>query len=159
MATVDGVKVLPDAHGVIQGNGGLVDKMAGAAGTDRLEGHALFNQYFGDGGNDTFILANKFAIGAHSGQSTAFENQTTYITDFHGAGTSSGEQDFVAFQDYVPGTLNLDHVGTSGTPGAVLYFYTVDDVAGNTHNLIINSINGNALAQGDFAFVGLTAPV
>ena len=161
MATVDGVKVLPDAHGVIQGNGGLVDKLAGGAGTDRLEGHATFNQYYGDGGNDTFILADKFAVagGAHNGQSTVFGDQTTYITDFHGAGTSTGEQDFVAFQDYVPGTLQLDHTGTSGTPGAVLYYYTVDDIHGNTNNLIINSLNGNALAQGDFAFVGFTTPV
>jgi len=158
MATVDGVVTAPDAHGVVQGNGGLVDKLAGGPGTDRLEGHAAFNQYWGGGGNDTFIIADKFAVagGAHDGPSTVFENQTSYITDFHGAGTSTGEQDFIALQDYLPGTLQLDHTGTSGTPGAVLYYYTVNDGEGNIHNLIVNSLNGNPLGQGDFAFVGLT---
>jgi hypothetical protein len=159
MATVDGVVTLPDAHGVVQGNGGLVDRMAGDAGNNRLEGHAALNLYFGGGGNDTFIIADKFAVAGHvvNVKDTHFLNQTTYINDFHGAGTSTGEQDFIAFQDYVPGSLTLQHTGTSGTPGAVLYFYTVEDTSGNTHNLLVNSLNGNPIGQGDFAFVGLTA--
>lgn len=160
MATVDGVVTAPDAHGIIQGNGGLVDKMAGDAKGNLLEGHGAFNQYWGGGGNDTFIIADKFANagGAHNGPSTVFENQTSYITDFHGASTPHGtaEHDFIVFQDYVPGSLTLDHTGTSGTPGAVMYYYTVDDAQGNVHNLIINSLDGNPLGAGDFLYAGLT---
>ncbi len=50
MATVDGVAVKPDSHGVVQGNGGDIDKMAGGSGNDTLEGHADFNQYYGGAG-------------------------------------------------------------------------------------------------------------
>jgi len=158
MSTVDGVVKGPDAHGVVQGDGGAVDRMAGDSGSNRLEGHATLNLYFGGAGNDTFIIADKFAVagGAVNHSTTVFDEQTSYVNDFHGAGTSTGEQDFIAFQDYLPGSLTLDHTGKSGTPGAVLYYYEVTDVAGNIHNVIVNSLNGNPLGAGDFNFVGLT---
>lgn len=159
MSTVDGVVKGPDAHGVVQGDGGAVDRMAGDAGSNRLEGHAALNLYFGGAGNDTFIIADKFAVagGDVNKVSTVFLDQTSYVNDFHGAGTSTGEQDFIAFQDYLPGSLTLNHTGVSGSGGdAVLYYYSVQDVQGNTHNVIVNSLNGNPLSQGDFNFVGLT---
>jgi len=155
MALVDGVATAADAHGVVQGNGGDVDKMAGGSGTDRLEGHAAFNQYYGGAGNDTFILSDHFAVsaGAHDGASKDFTDQFAYISDFHGAGTSTGEQDFVSLQGFTPGTLQLLGSGTSGTPGATLYYYSVSDSSGHTFNFEINSLNGSALGEHDFQYV------
>lgn len=152
MATVDGVTKAPDARGVIQGDGGAVDKMAGGSGNDILKGHATFNQYFGGAGNDTFVISDKFAIqsGAHDGQSTAFGDQYAYITDFQGAGVTGG--DFIALEGFVAGTLNLEKTGTSGTSGAFLYYYSVQDATGHTFNFLVNSLNGNALGAGDFNF-------
>lgn len=157
MATVDGVVTAPDAHGVVQGNGGASDKMAGGSGSDKLEGHAAFNQYFGGAGDDTFIISDKFAneSGAHDGQSLAFADQYAYIADFHGAGQSNGtgENDFIAFSgDWNPASLTLEHTGTSGTGGAVLYWYSVQDNTGHTFNFMVNSLNGDALSAGDFQF-------
>lgn len=155
-STVNGVVKAPDAHGIIQGDGGLVDKIAGDANNNILQGHALFNQYFGSAGNDTFVLSDHFARsdGNVSGPATDFHTQTAYIADFHGAGTTSGEQDFIALQGYDPGTLQLLHTGISGTPGAVLYYYTVNDDHGNTFNFMINSLDGQPLdaTQRDFQF-------
>jgi hypothetical protein len=156
MATVDGVTTAPDAHGVVQGDGGAVDRMAGGAGGDRLQGHATFNQYFGYTGNDTFILSDNFAkaSGAHDGVSNSFDDQYAYITDFHGAGTSTGEQDFVALQGFTPGTLTLQGTSASGSGGpALIYHYSVQDATGHTFNFMINSLNGIGLSQGDFQYV------
>ncbi len=154
MPTVDGVTVAPDAHGVIQGDGGAVDKLTGGSGNDKLEGHAAFNQYYGGAGDDTFILSAHFAesSGAAQGQSTAFADQYAYITDFAGAGVDGG--DFLSLQGFAAGSLTLEHVGTSGTSGATLYYYSVVDAAtGHTFNFMVNSLNGNALGAHDFNYV------
>ncbi len=155
MATVDGVTVAADVHGVVQGDGGAVDKMAGGAGKDTLEGHAAFNQYFGGAGSDTFVVSAKFAGLAHEGASLAFADQYAYMADFQGAGGySSGDNDFIALSGFGAGShLDLAHVGTSGTSGATLYYYTITDgVTGDVTNFVINSVNGHGLAAGDYAF-------
>ncbi|MEH3047602.1 hypothetical protein [Sphingomonas adhaesiva] len=155
-ATVDGQATGTDAYGIVQGDGGAVDKMSGTSGNDRLEGHAAFNQYYGGAGNDTFIISYKFAVesGAHQGASTAFGDQYAYITDFGGASTwSATGNDFVAFSGFGAGaTLTLSHEGTSGTSGAKLYYYTITTAANEVFNVLINSVNGKALATGDYAF-------
>ena len=154
MATVDGVVTAPDIHGVVQGNGGAVDKLAGGSGNDRLEGHAAFNQYYGGAGDDTFIFSHKFAVesGAHQGQSTNFADQYAYITDFAGAGQVGG--DFIAFsgKDWDQSSLTLEHTGTSGTPGATLFYYSIADNDGHVFNFMVNSLSGQALGAGDFNF-------
>lgn len=161
MATVDGSVVAPDKQGVIQGNGGDVDKMAGGAGNDKLEGHAEYNQYYGGAGNDTFILAAKFGQTTDA-PSTVFADQASYITDFQGAnGTGStnpangtGDHDFIALTGFGEGsTLTLDHIGKSGTSGATLYYYNIFDThTGKYYNFEINSLNGKGLGAGDYAF-------
>ena len=155
--TVDGTKTAADAHGVIQGNGGAIDKIAGAAGGDRLEGHAAFNQYYGGAGNDTFIISHQMAVraGAHEGASTKFADEFAYITDFGGAGGwTSTNNDFVAFTGFSAGsTLTLVSDHASGKAGAHLLQYTITDAAsGDVFNVLINSVNGKALGKGDYAF-------
>jgi hypothetical protein len=149
---VDGVAKAPDSYGIVQGDGGAVDKMAGSDGNDMLQGHAKFNQYYGGAGDDTFKLVAKFANleGTHQGQSTAYADQFAYITDFQGAGVSGG--DFVNFTGFNAATLQLQHTGATSASGATLYYYSVDDAAGHTFNFIVNSLNGQALGQGDFGF-------
>lgn len=152
MATVDGAVVAPDAYGIIQGNGGDSDRIAGGAGNDKLQGHAAFNQYYGGAGNDTFILMNKWAVasGAHEGQSTVFTDQFAYITDFQGAGEVGG--DFISLSGFQAGTLQLERVGVSGTSGAMLYYYSVQNAEGQTYNFLVNSLTGKELGAGDFNF-------
>lgn len=154
---VDGTKTAPDANGIVQGNGGAVDKLAGDGDRDILQGHAAFNQYFGGAGNDTFILSSKMAhqADAYEGASTKFSNQFAYIADFGGAGGWSGtNNDFIALTGWGAGShIDLVKSGASGTPGATLYYYTITD--GVTHevfNFMINSLNGKALGKGDFNF-------
>ena len=158
MALVDGVATAADSHGIVQGNGADplngpgVDKLAGGSGNDKLQGQDAFNQYYGGAGNDTFILAAKFAnsAGAHQGQSTAFADQFAYITDFQGAGQVGG--DFIALSGFKAGTLQLEHTGVSNTAGAALDYYSVQDLNGHTLNFEINSLSGKALGAGDFNF-------
>ena len=152
MAMVDGVVTAPDQYGIVQGNGGAVDKIAGDSGQDMLQGQAKFNQYYGGGGDDTFKLVAKFANenGTHVGVSKAFTDQFAYITDFQGAGVAGG--DFVNFTGFDGSTLNLTHTGATSASGATLYYYSVADTDGNVFNFIVNSLSGAALGQGDFGF-------
>lgn len=155
-ALVDGSASGTDTYGIVQGNGGSTDKIAGTSGNDRLEGHAAFNQYYGGAGNDTFIISYSQAIaaGAHQGESTKLADQFAYITDFQGAGGwSATNNDFVAFSGFGAGaTLSVTHEGISGNTGAKIYYYAVTTAAGETFNIEINSLNGKALGAGDYAF-------
>ena len=154
MPTVDGVTTATDAHGVIQGNGGSVDKLAGGSGNDKLEGQAAFNQYYGGAGSDTFIIAAKFSTTSATA-SADFSAQAAYITDFTGGGGhSGGDNDFIAFTGFGAGSwLTLTHTGTSGTSGATIYYYAIHDgVTGDIVNIEINSLSGAALGAGDYAF-------
>lgn len=166
MATVDGVVTAPDANGKIQGNGGAVDKMAGDSGSNQLQGHADFNQYFGGAGNDTFVLAAKFGQTTHEA-SRDFSDIATYITDFHGAdgnvanSGNFGEHDFINLSGFGAGST-VELVGdpstqvNSGT--AMLYHYTVFDThTGDHYNFMVNSLNGQALGQHDFNFYASTS--
>lgn len=154
VASVDGTPTSPDAHGIIQGDGGEVDKITGTSGNDRLQGHAAFNQYYGGGGSDTFIISSKFAAaGAHNGQSLNFADQYAYITDFQGAGGwSASDNDFIAFNGFGAGsTLALEHSAPSGS--ATTYYYAIHDgVTGDVFNVMVKSLNGQALGAGDYAF-------
>ncbi len=168
MSMVDGTTTGADAHGVVQGNGGASDRMSNSgdggmstfvasssAGKDTLEGHSSFNQYYGGDGSDTFILGAKFAATAHQGASTTFADQFAYIADFQGAGGySATNNDFLALSGFGSGShIDLVHTGTSGTAGAMLYYYTITDgVSGAVVNFEINSTNGHALGAGDYAF-------
>lgn len=156
MATVDGVTKAPDSRGIVQGDGGDVDKMSGGSGKDILQGNAKFNQYYGGGGDDTFKIVAKWAEfnGTHQGQSLKFSDQFAYITDFQGAGVAGG--DFIALDGFVAGSLNLEHKGATSASGATLYYYSVLDTAGHTFNFIVNSINGNELGAKDFNYYGKT---
>ena len=151
---VDGVPTAPDVHGNIQGDGGAVDKLAGTSSKDILQGNAAFNQYYGGGGEDTFKIVANSAVnaGAHDGASKAFGDQFAYISDFQGAGQNGG--DFIALVGFCAESLQMTGTGTSGTPGAALYYYSVSDYHGNTFNFMVNSLDGHALCAGDFAFYG-----
>lgn len=156
---VDRERAYPDANGVIHGDGGPVDRMAGGAGGDRLEGRGGFNQYYGARGDDTFILNADFIGNAHLGASRNFEDQYAFITDFNGAQSAggTGEHDFIALSNFGVGShIDLVRESKSGTinaPAAVLYYYTVTDgITGAVHNIEVNSVNGKALGAGDFAF-------
>jgi hypothetical protein len=154
-ALVDGNPTSPDAYGQIQGDGGAVDKIAGTSGNDQLQGQAAFNQYYGGGGNDAFMINAKFAVqsGAHEGQSLDFGDQFAYITDFGGAGGwSASNNDFIKFVGFDSSTLTLEHVGASATPGAALYYYSVATTGGDVFNFVVNSLNGKQLGAGDFNF-------
>ncbi|WP_394654226.1 hypothetical protein [uncultured Sphingomonas sp.] len=153
MATVDGKTTAPDQYGIVQGDGGAVDKMSGGSGNDMLQGHAKFNQYYGGAGDDTFKLVAKFAQqeGTHIGQSKAYGDQFAYITDFQGAGVSGG--DFIALDGFVTGSVKLEHTGATNSSGT-LFYYSVMDTMGHTYNFIINSVNNTALGQDDFAYYG-----
>ncbi|MEH3038225.1 MAG: hypothetical protein PGN23_17290 [Sphingomonas adhaesiva] len=157
MATVDKTPTQPDIHGVVQGNGGTTDNLAGGAGNDRLEGHAANNSYYGGAGNDTFIISGKFAesSGAHEGASRAFGDQFAFVTDFGGAGGwSASNNDFIALIGWGAGsTLTLNGPAGDGANGAKVYYYTITDgVTGNVFNMEINSLNGKELGKGDYAF-------
>lgn len=149
---VDGVKTRADKYGIVQGNGGATDKIAGSAAKDILQGHAAFNQYYGGDGNDTFKLVAKWAnsSGAHQGQSLKFADQFAYISDFAGAGVAGG--DFIAFDGFKGSTLKMEHVGSTDAKGHTLYYYSVEDLSGHTFNFTINSLTGKALGKGDFGF-------
>jgi hypothetical protein len=150
---VDGVVTQADKYGIVQGNGGEVDKLAGSSSNDMLQGHAAFNQYYGGEGNDTFKLVAKFANleGTHQGVSKDFGDQFAYITDFQGAGRAGG--DFINFTGFDASTLELTHTGsTNAATGATLYYYHVADNDGHVFNFIVNSLSGAALGQGDFGF-------
>ncbi|TVV69971.1 hypothetical protein [Sphingomonas solaris] len=148
---VDGVTASPDQYGIIQGNGGAVDKLAGSSSNDMLQGHAAFNQYYGGAGDDTFKLVAKFANaeGTHQGVSTVFADQFAYITDFQGAGVSGG--DFVNFTGFDASSLELTKVGGTNASGT-MYYYNVTDLQGHVFNFQVNSVNGAALGAGDFGF-------
>lgn len=151
MATVNGVLAVADVRGIVHGTGGAVDKLAGGAGKDILQGHASFNQYYGGAGDDTFVISSKF--GTKTGAASKdFADQAHHITDFAGAGVQGG--DFVAFSGFGAGSsLTLTHTGTSGTSGATLYYYAITDgVTGDVTNVLINSLSGKALGAGDYAF-------
>lgn len=151
-ARVDGIPTPPDARGVVQGNGGAVDRISGGSGKDALQGHAAFNQYFGGSGDDGFIISDRFAVaaGAHDGASTKYSDQFAVIFDFEGAGMVGG--DFIALTGFTPGSLHLLGSSASSTPGANTYYYSVSDNSGHTFNLMVNSLDGKALAAGDFSF-------
>lgn len=151
-AKVDGVNTRPDKYGIVQGNGGAVDKLSGTAGKDIFQGHAAFNQYYGGQGDDTFKLVAKFAnsSGAHQGQSTKFGDQFAYVTDFAGAGVAGG--DFIAFDGFKGSTLKMEHKGSTDAQGHTLYYYSVADNAGHVFNFMVNSLTGKELGKGDFAF-------
>lgn len=156
---VDGVVTQSDVYGTIQGNGGAVDKMAGAAGNDTLLGHAAFNQYYGGEGSDTFIVSAAFALEGKDGASKAYGDQFAFITDFQGAGGySATNNDFVAFTGFGANAV-LTEVGTgaSGTSSvAKLYYYTISwtDSSNISHvtNIALNSVNGEKLSSNDYAF-------
>jgi hypothetical protein len=152
-ATVDGVPTEPSVFGV-QGNGGAVDKLAGTSSMDILQGNAAFNQYYGGGGEDLFLLAAEPAVraGAHDGASRAFGDQFAYLSDFEGAGQSGGDR--VVLFGFDPASLQVTGTGHSGTPGATLYYYSVSDADGHTFNFMVNSLTGQALGAGDIEFYG-----
>lgn len=160
MALVDGVNTAPDSRGIVQGDGGSVDKVAGGSGNDRLQGNAAFNQFYGGAGNDTFILSSKAAYtgggtGAPQGESNVFANQFAYLTDFGGAGGfAASNNDFLAFSGFGAGsTLTLVDNSPSPTAGARLLQYTLTDSAtGAQFNVLINSVNGKELTTADYAF-------
>lgn len=159
MATVDGVPTAPDKYGIIQGNGDLVDKMAGDGANNQLQGHADFNQYYGGAGNDAFIMTAKFGQVTQE-PSKDYGTLAAYITDFHGAGgPGTGEQDFVKFSGFTGVTTSdLKLIGsmenhTANAPDAVIYYYSVYDAAKEGYfNIAVNSVNGQKLAAGDFNF-------
>lgn len=151
--SVDGKVVDAFPHGVIQGDGGVVDLIVGSDGVgDRLMGEAAFNRYHGGSGADTFIPSAKYAglAGAHQGVSAAMADQFAYIDDFAGAGVAGG--DFIALTGFKPATLHLEGSGSGGPGGGMLYRYSVQDMAGHSFNLTVNSLDGRPLGAGDFAF-------
>lgn len=162
MAMVDRAPATPDSRGIVQGNGGATDYVAGGSGNDKLQGNAAFNQMYGGEGNDTFILTAKAAYGTNGtspgavqGESNVFTDQFAYITDFGGAGGySASNNDFLAFSGFgKASTLTLVSTHDSGTPGAVLLQYSLTDSnTGAVFNILINSVNGKTLGAGDFAF-------
>ena len=162
MAMVDRAPATADSYGIVQGNGGDTDYVAGGSGNDRLQGNAAFNQMYGGAGNDTFILSAKAAYGsdgrspgAVQGETNVFTDQFAYLTDFHGAGGRvAGENDFIAFSGFgAASTLTLVDNSPSPTSGGRLLQYTLTDSnSGATFNILVNSVNGQTLSAGDFAF-------
>ena len=157
MAMTDGMNKSADSHGITQGDGGAMDRMStsGGSGKDTLQGHSGHDKYYGGDGSDTFILSAKSAALGHQGASLGFDDQFAYMADFQGAGSySATNNDFLAFSGFGAGShIDLVHTGTSGSVGAVLYYYTITDgVSGAVVNFAINSTNGHALSAGDYAF-------
>jgi hypothetical protein len=116
----------------------------------------------GGAGSDTFILAAKFGQ-QESAPTTAFDKQAAYIADFQSAGANSltADHDFIAFSGFGAGsTLTLDHKGTSGTNGVVLYYYNIFDThIGHYYDFDFNSLNGKALGAGDYSFTSSMTPL
>ena len=153
-----GTPVTLDPNAIAHGDGGAKDTLAGTTGSDKLQGAATFNQYYGSAGNDTFIISAKTTELAHEGASNVFTNQAFYAADFGGAGGySSSNNDFLAFSGFGAGS-HIDLVSSKdnhsvSAPSAVLYFYTITDgVTGEVHNFMLNSTNGHALGAGDYNF-------
>lgn len=148
---VDGLTTSPDSYGIIQGNGGAVDKLAGSSSNDMLQGHAAFNQYYGGAGDDTFKIVAKFANseGAHQGVSTNYGDQFAYVTDFQGAGVAGG--DFLNMTGFDASTWTMTKVGGTNASGT-MYYYNVADLNGHVFNVQINSVNGQAIGVGDIGF-------
>ena len=153
-----GTPVTPDVNGIAHGDGGAQDTLAGTTGSDKLQGAATFNQYYGSAGNDTFIISAKTTNLAHEGASKTFTDQAFYATDFGGAGGySSSNNDFLAFSGFGVGS-HIDLVsskanGSVNAPAALLLYYTITDgVTGDVHNFMVNSTNGHLLAKGDYNF-------
>ena len=156
--TLSGAPDPVDAYGIAHGDGGAKDALSGTSGSDKLQGAATFNQYYGSAGNDTFIISAKTTELAHEGASKGFTDQAFYAADFGGAGGwSSSNNDFLAFSGFGAGS-HIDLVSSKdnhsvNAPTAVLYYYTITDgVTGEVHNFMVNSTNGHALAKGDYNF-------
>ncbi len=129
------------------GNG----KVSGKAGNDKIViPHAEGTAYaYGGAGNDTFMFkASSFQA------SDAQDDIAVKIHDFGGAGGwSATNNDFLHFSGFGAGSsLTLDRQGAVEGNGT-LYYYTLHDTATNLdYHIVIKSLNGKALGQGDYNF-------
>lgn len=149
---VDNMRQFTDAAGILQGNGGASDQMAGTASNDWLQGHAAWNLYNGGMGADVFMInaASARAAGASQGQNLAYQSQLAVIGDFEGAGVAGG--DVLALTGFRRGSLALYQSSRTGRGSAMVYYYTVTDTAGHVYSLQVNSVSGQPLSAGDFIY-------
>ncbi len=153
-ATVNGVPTAPDANGITQGTAAS-DKLAGTGGNDKLQGNGGGDVYYGGAGNDTFIIKASALIGGPT--STSNINATDVIFDFGGAGGwVATNNDFIALVGFGAGsTISFAKYGANAdtTVNMHLQYYTVHDTtSGMDATIFVNSVNGNKLTAGDFAF-------
>lgn len=107
-----------------------------------------FQQFYGGAGNDTFILKAKDFGGA-----TQY-GVSKYITDFQGAGGHSAtSNDFLGLSGFGAGS-SLSLVDSKPGTGAnvILTYEITDGVSGATFKILVNSVNGQELGAGDYAF-------
>lgn len=130
------------AAGAHLDGGAGTDNLNGGKGNDILQGGKGNDYMYGGGGNDTFLWLG-----------SELDGSTDKIFDFGGAGEASGDR--LTFQGMGQGS-SLSLLGqTNGVDGHVIYKYDLFDTATGKHNVIsIESVNGKALTDGDFAFYG-----
>lgn len=157
---------MPDAYGITYGNTDITPSNAstvsGTTGSDRLQSggsdgsaNTGYQRFFGGDGNDTFILRAK-----------DFDGSTTvskYVADFAGAAGSGNANysattnDFVAFSGFGAGaTLALVATQDGTVPTSTtdkIFTYHILDSSGNVVGAFnIQSLNGQTLGKGDYAF-------
>jgi Ca2+-binding RTX toxin-like protein len=127
-------------------NGGAGDdRLHGGAGNDVITGGPGADMIEGGPGNDTFV----FNAGDLVGGGGRFDQ----IIDFHGAGTTGvGEQDFLRFQGFDPGTQLVfqDYYGSQSAQ-----VYKVLDPTNPTHDglILVQMADGtNQLTAADYHF-------
>ena len=160
MPTVDGANTAA-TNGVVLGNGGATDRMAGGSGNDRLQGMGSQNYYYGGEGNDTFIIGQRYLDTSKAIDPTStvtYGQAANVISDMGGAGGWQADgNDFIAFSGFAAGSsitqMSSGSSATANAPNAVAFYYDLFDAGTNNHYLlVVNSVNGKALGAGDYAF-------
>ena len=125
--------------------GGGQDTLNGGAGNDVLTGGQGSDILFGGQGADRFMWSlNDLAPGA--------PGVVDSIYDFEGAGDGRASGDFLLFSGFSPGSALTLKSQSSVDPK--LFYYTLTDQASGSSELIaLHSLDGRALAAGDYLFL------
>lgn len=146
--TVNGAFVVPNAFGQINGTEGA-DRISGSDSNDRISGLGGVDALFGGAGSDTFIIRGRDMA---AGGATFVQDA---IYDFTGAGGyRPGENDFLSLTGFAAGSkLVFDHFGKNGNAiDTQQQYYHIQTPTGEVFTLLVKSLNGLVLAQGDYAF-------
>ncbi len=121
------------------------DLINGGAGNDLISGGPGSDTLYGAAGSDNFSWSLADLLSSPAGTQDG-------VLDFEGAGDGRASGDYLIFTGFSPqSTLTLQS-HSHASPN--LYYYTLTDHASGASQLIaLNSVDGLALAKGDYLFL------